>query len=696
MLFNKLRDTNLKSLRFGQDLPGGGTSNEYIASNPSPIALQKVPAFADAANEQKNRISNLLNNTRRGIKFVTNQQGLQLSNTRLETLKFSSSFVSSINQRLRITPAALYNKNNTINQSGALLGEHLDRFDFTSAMSDGIKYSNIVAKNNETPSGKGNRLFDLSVSLGVGRNPETAVSRFRQGVRQVISGITSTLNTVTRIANVFGNNPVLNNINNRANQIGGALDRILSPTIDQYLGGPNSTNGIGITTIRRFDYTVNQSKTNRLEGIVRTKLLNLKLEYDSGNNSTERIAYQQAGRAYQLATNPIPGISPITIDHVSISKSPVANDFTKLRDQNDRSFKSYLNAEVVVGPNNVSYSYKTESTSPIKTRTTIVDKNGYSHLGVKFNEWGRLDQFDRDDGENMSIVFQLIDPFEGTNLHRIVFPAYISNFKVNSDASWNDISYIGRSENLYTFNKFKRQVAFGFQIPCFNIIQLRERHRALGALESSLAGKYNGNKLGGIMTRLYFGNYFKGETGIINNISYDIPLESSWDIHEKLAHNINVSVNFTVVGNLKPEYKRAGGFFNSIPNGAHYFISSEEALKNTGVTSDAFNKNIPTKYSETFRQSNNVALSGTNAPEPADANDGILPVLPPKQPVVVPITGINHETVGASNILQQELAAKQEVEQAIAAENTQSQLDAQARTTREFNNNLINSIIPQY
>jgi len=188
-----------------------------------------------------------------------------------------------------------------------------------------------------------------------------------------------------------------------------------------------------------------------------------------------------------------------------------------------------------------------------------------------------------------------------------------------SGTTWNDISYIGRSEYLHVFHKFKRQVAFGFQIPCFNIVELRERHRALGALESSLAGKYNGNKLGGILTRLYFGNYLKGETGIINNISYDIPNESSWDIDEKLAHNINVSVNFTVIHNELPTYQREGGFFNkTIANGANYFISSEQALIGTGATTDAFNEKIPNYFTDVNRVNNFTLIDqGNNKPAQA-------------------------------------------------------------------------------
>ena len=219
----------------------------------------------------------------------------------------------------------------------------------------------------------------------------------------------------------------------------------------------------------------------------------------------------------------------------------------------------------------------------------------------------------------MSVVFQLINPFDGENLHRIVFSAYINGFKINSDATWNDISYIGRSENLYVYSKYKRTASFNLQIPCFNIIELREKHRALGALESSLAGMYGpkptkdnppGNKLGGILTKLYLGNYLRGEVGIINNISYDIPNDSSWDLEEQLAHNINVSINFTIIHNALPTFNKDGGFLTHIKEGVKdKFITSQKALINAGIKDDTLN---PSNFINEIKPSNIVRTETIN------------------------------------------------------------------------------------
>ena len=154
------------------------------------------------------------------------------------------------------------------------------------------------------------------------------------------------------------------------------------------------------------------------------------------------------------------------------------------------------------------------------------------------------------------------------------FSAYMKGFKDNFDATWNEYNYVGRAESFYTYNKFKRNVSFNLDIPCFNKIQLFEKHRALGQLASTTAGSYN-NKgiMGGVVLKVKIGNYLDDEYAILNNISYDIPDDSSWDIDEGLAMYLKVSISLTIIhGKKLPQYEVGNdnnsktGFFGDLPN----------------------------------------------------------------------------------------------------------------------------------
>lgn len=596
-LFDKLKDTKFKSLKFGSDKPGGGTSPEPIIQKPikdnNLVGMEKT--VADTAAENRDRISRLIKSTPRGINFLTKQSGLQLSNTRLELPK-GNIFGVGVNSSTRLTPLTFYNKETLLAQEGGNIGDHFDRFGLTPFMEDSYKYINIATSNNTT---KNNRLVGLQNKLetkyykltpGISIT-QSSVNILKSKVKSILGGISTFTNTLAGISNIFGGSPFLNSINNKISGISRLVSPFLSPTIDQYIGGPGSKFGIGTTNIRRFDFTNDLNKFNSLKELSDNKARSGKINPDILNTT------YGASFAYNTNVN----AEPFTI---ALPTSQITNTFTKLNNQKVKQHASYGGNNVTVTGQQTKYNYIVALSNP--EMEIIKDR-----LSESFNYFGENKQtflaFDRNDGDNMSIVFQLINAFTGENLQRLIFSAYINNFKINSDATWNDISYIGRSENLYVYSKYKRTASFNLQIPCFNIIELREKHRALGALESSLAGQYNDNKLGGILTRLYLGNYLRGEVGIINSISYDIPNDSSWDLDEQLAHNINVSVNFTIIHNELPTYRGEGGFLGingNIPNSANGFISSQRALTKTGASIENDIINSETKFAKIIKTDN--------------------------------------------------------------------------------------------
>ena len=157
------------------------------------------------------------------------------------------------------------------------------------------------------------------------------------------------------------------------------------------------------------------------------------------------------------------------------------------------------------------------------------------------------------------MIFKPLDPFTGDPLSTLRFLGYLNEYTENYESGWNPITYAGRAENFYTFTSFKRTLAVGFNIPCYNKEELVERHCALSELASSLAGSYNEEGLmGGIITRLKLGGYIDNQPGIINNLSFNPIQDSSWDLDEGLAFYLKVSFGFTVIHDFLPQYKHCG------------------------------------------------------------------------------------------------------------------------------------------
>jgi hypothetical protein len=190
------------------------------------------------------------------------------------------------------------------------------------------------------------------------------------------------------------------------------------------------------------------------------------------------------------------------------------------------------------------------------------------------NTYNNTQDFQRIDSDILQIVFRIINPFNN-NEDQINFSAYINGFKDDFSSTWNEINYAGRAESFYVYDKFKRSVSFNLQIPCFNKKQLFEKHRALGQLAATTAGSYNDNFLGGVLIKLNVGSYIAGEYGILDNLSYSIPDQATWDYEELLAMNLDVSFQFKIIPKKLPQYQPKQGFFAYLPDTYPGFITEK-------------------------------------------------------------------------------------------------------------------------
>ena len=254
--------TDLKSLKYGKDRPGGGDSGQpyqqvNINTVDSGFNRLRMTRFDDglirggivgavnASVVDTLRIGKFLTDFPQGPLFIARQVGLQLSNPKLETRKlpsggsgvlgFLSNLANTINDKFGIGPTRIYNLGiNTLAQVPVnAFGIHLNRHGLLPVQDDTTKYLAVAQSNNKGTAftGKGlpksstNRLVQKAVTL---LPPQTQTGRL--------------LNTIQSALSLFGVS--LPNVQNR--QI-----------IDDYVGGPGSVYGIGRTTIRRYDYTSN-------------------------------------------------------------------------------------------------------------------------------------------------------------------------------------------------------------------------------------------------------------------------------------------------------------------------------------------------------------------------------------------------------------------------------------------------------
>ena len=619
-IISQLNDTLLKSLKYGSDQLDGGTSGQpYITTdvndpNLTNLALARgglgsllqkagiVPSITidnTIGKDSGFMRGGIVGSTTAGIVdavrvgswilnnplWIAKQVGLQLSNPRLEKPKNPSLLTNPGNILSLATdgilqPTRTYNLGiNTLLQVPVnAFGVHFNRHGLGPVSADNEKYEAIVRANNKIDNSEGNRLISLKSKLNVGQ---------------------PTISTSPLLTNVLGflsNIPVL-----------GSIIKTLTSgaSIDNYITGPGSTYGIGLTTIRRFDNTTSANDSEFLNTAYTVAVFNTRT-YDDLNIREPLVgSFLGLSKKYNgyisLPNNIEKSITSLdsntAVDYQGASS--VLRDYSELF----KATKAVTSIEQSI-PFSDAATYN--PTSPANTPFSVERKSFKTVANIGLNR-NRKEQFndykyygtgsvgdegsrkvydntytlDRYDSDILTVMFRGVDPFT-QNEERWAFSAYLSGFKDDFNATWNDVNYIGRSETFYIYSKFRRSVSFDLKIPCFNRTQLFEKHRALGQLASTTAGRYDDtqgktNALGGMLLRLNVGNYLVGEYAVMNNLSYSIPNDSAWDItpEARLAMYIEASFSFNIVHQKLPQYqpsRRADGtslpvgFFGYLPD----------------------------------------------------------------------------------------------------------------------------------
>ena len=635
---SQLNGTGFKSLKYGADTINGGDSgqpyivtdiksqtitignkngplNDLLRSAGVPtIVLSNIlgkdsgfirGGFIGAAN------ASIIDTVRVGSWILNNplwvvkQIGLQFSNPKLEGRKGVRGLITSLlTGNLGpltgglLQPTRIYNAGlNTLAQIPFnAFGGHFNRHGLTPIMADSDKYESIVTDNNKEDR---NRLVGLKSNYSFNPSKEQT---------------------------------------------------LVESDIDKYLAGPESVYGIGLTVIRRF---VPERTTTKefLDNAKSTNLFNTRY-WDITSTSINKFLGLSKAIQNEISTSgipeypntPLPNIGQTAINYSNLS--PINRKYADLF----KATQAVTNiAQSIPVSDSINYTSRGPSDSPFgegrRDFKTIQDiglnrnrkAEDYKYYGErKVSDDGsqavynNTYKFDRYDSDILTVMFRGVDPFT-LNEERWAFNAYLSGYQDTFNATWNDVNYIGRSETFYIYSKFRRTVSFKLQIPCFNRTQLFEKHRALGQLASTTAGRYSteNNALGGVLLRLNVGSYLVGEYAVMDSLSYNIPADASWDItpEARLSMYIEATFNFNIVHQKLPEYipsatadggSKPVGFFGYLPDsvaGDKEFIRSPTrtaADQNTITEGFAINLVDPPLDANNNSLSRGTKLSNTN------------------------------------------------------------------------------------
>jgi hypothetical protein len=469
--------TDLKSLRYGKDRIGGGSSGQPYIQSSFPKNLNDTdktggPDFLLRGGlltpgrivKDASRLTKMFIDTKspNGLLFIAKQN--VLSRTGVAT------------QASGIINEGAYLPTSTLLQSaGNAIGLHLNK--------QGLDPTYGLGKD-------GGSLLPFKDPLGL--NVYSSVVKEDQSIdeNRLIQLTKSKLYGITQTGNT--------------NNIPEADTEILS-----YSGGPNSKLGIGRTKIRRWSYTNNNlSITNdsvRSQNYVTLSSAQLGEEESSKNNGGDKIKVDF--RSNTLPPNANFSNLPASLDYTkfNIAKRVNLGDPGVKGDKSSYEFGKLREDGSKFGPLDKLTAlplYKSDSVISNKIKNDL----------VKF----RIGVIDND------------TPTKKTYIH---FRAFIDDYKDTYNAKWNSANYLGRADKVHNYQGFDRSITLSWTVAAQSKEELIPMYQKLNYLASTCAPDYSkyGYMRGNLIT-LTVGGWLYEQVGFIEGISYTVPKEAPWEI----------------------------------------------------------------------------------------------------------------------------------------------------------------------
>ena len=557
--------TDLKSLRFGRDKQGGGSSNQPYIVTPIPEgdttgASELYGDFLLRGGTLRPTI--VARNTSRLVKFLTDFKTGD-----------GVAFIAKQNLLARLNPPSIGQPNriysplaaNTIAQTADLTGTiHFNK--------DGLNLS--TPYNNTYERRTFNQNFN---SFNQGRN-----NRLVKLTNNKIGGNSNAISLI------YGVTPLPGNIltyNGGAGSVGGFGNTKINRVSVTNQNGSFIQLGNGISGARSNTTVPNLSFTNKRIAELSNSFLSF--------NSITRVYQDEASTILTDFREQIKADNPVAVTKLVSSNY---RDFNRqstygITDSGNRSFTRINQYEGARNPANGNRLVSDPvSMKPIYSSIAVAKDMQNSDF-IKF--WvARLDN----------------DSTDGTKEY-IHLRAYLSGLSDSFQSGFNNFKYVGRAETFQTYNSFDRSFSFSLKVAALSKVELVPLIQKVNRIASLTAPDYSsGGFMRSNIVYLTLGDYLDNVPGFIQSVNITIPDDTSFEIArgadgepettlvdgtevrtQQLPKYVEMQISFKPIHSILPEVK--GKFIGSNDT----FLASsnlnqedlDEILNNTAIASSA-------------------------------------------------------------------------------------------------------------
>lgn len=517
--------TNLTSLKYGMDRPGGGDSGQPFKQFPienadTPEAFKRYyennrtsldfPVRGGAISQllsgefgvisstiDRERIEEFFKSAPRGKAFIEKQKGLQLSNPRTQvpnTVFFLSGDVG--NTFLPVTN--VYEPTNTLAQvqvmgTGAFFNRHGLAPTIYESPKNTYAYLAGAPQNNTEVT---NRLAILKATKLL-----TSTQFLAKGNSVAARGIDPLLIEKMGISQF--------------------QDQIFN-----YPGGPGSVYGIGFTRIFRAtntkatDLLTTDTKGFTIGGVNAPKGV-------SQPYSAISLTYQQL--AEQSTRDGRSAVAPRIQDFRAQTNN--GNPVIPFSDYGVRNIANRDVKNIGIGnpgAPNARISY-TSTSADGEDRLNKLD--AFTFNPTKEDPWSSAGS---DSNDIIKFAFECIDNTDPSNSTALIFRAFLEGqISDTNQASYNEFKYLGRGETFRTYQGFDRTIGFSFKVFAQSRQEMRPLYYKLNALISQVYPDYSPTYglMRGNVVRMTIGDYIYRVPGFLENVNVTIDNSNTpWEI----------------------------------------------------------------------------------------------------------------------------------------------------------------------
>jgi len=541
----------------------GNLIPQSVINTASGLVRGGFPGAVNASFKDTIRIGKFLNDSPQGPLFKLKQIGLQLSNPLLETPR------------------------------GNFL-ENLIQGNFSTLLGGGNGFSFDIGET---------RIYNN----GINTLAQVATTAF--GVHLTRHGLVPI--PLSTYADTARDNDPLNEAeagkNNRLVRLQAKLKKRPNANISQYISGPGSIDGIGITTIPRFYNTLSNKQYLPLNTPLQLTNDGLVLDPESEDgipsysSTTPAVNYYNAqGVSLQLWNDDTDQIKQIEdFNNILPPSKDRENTLTQTNQINQNIYyygalktydtllqtNNWYNSEQRLG---ITYTSPVQFTPigtatyknlrlaqyNIKDRLGLSSANGYSdevNLTPLYYAEGAPGSSYIQIGDGIStkvrdlIKFRIeaVDNDDPKSSVWMIFRAYLKDIIDTPNPSWNTINYVGRGEPFYIYKGFERNISFTLQVAAMSEAELKPMWQKLNYLYSNTMPDYSSEGvMRGPYMRLTLGDYIFRQPGIIKNMTYTINNDSPWEIaidepetgggSYELPHVMTIQITFAPIHDFVP------------------------------------------------------------------------------------------------------------------------------------------------